>query len=74
MADSTYDVVAAADDAGQNTLGGGGQIASRSSENLDPLAGAASVIVGQWPSANWGPKLYTFDATGRRTAAPAPGE
>ena len=65
------DIVGEADDAGQTVLGGGGQIASRSGEDLDPLAGAASVEVGQWPPASWGPKLYQFDASGRRTAVAA---
>ena len=69
------DVPAEADDTGQTVLGGGGQIASRSSEDLDPLAGAASVPVGEWPPSSWGPRLYEIDSSGNRAVSVAlPGE
>jgi hypothetical protein len=57
-------------------LEGGGQIGSRGVGDLDPLHGQPSRVnsIGQWPPADFGPKLYTFDAAGRRTAVPPPGE
>jgi hypothetical protein len=29
--------------------------------------------IDPWPPASWGPKLYTFDASGRRVAVEPPG-
>jgi hypothetical protein len=78
MADGTFaapDIVGEADDAGQTVLTEGGQIASRGTGDIPPLpSGAAPVHVGQWPPANWGPKLYQIDAAGNRAASARPGE
>jgi hypothetical protein len=62
-----------------NTAGGellgGGKLSAREGADVVALpSDAASVPVGQWPPASWGPKLYQFDASGNRVAVPWPGE
>ncbi len=69
----------------QQLFTAGGVIGSRSADGseLDPLHGAASVPVGQWPPSShgaasvpvgqwppssWGPKRYVIDQSGNQVA------
>jgi hypothetical protein len=57
------------------TGAGGGQIASRGTGDIPALPGSpAPVTITAWPPASWGPKRWTIDTSGRRTAVAPPGE